>query len=47
MAKLTCGTSVNPMTECESDEKCAENFANYFLEKSKKIRPDLDQFEEY
>ena len=28
-------------------QKIAENFANFFLEKIKKIRADLDQFEEY
>ena len=35
MAKLTGETSFNPMPECESDEKLAENFVNFFLKKKK------------
>ena len=36
MAILTVGSSVNPMPECESDEKLAENFVNFFLGKKTK-----------
>ena len=47
MVKLTGGTSDNTIPECKSDEKLTENFSHFFLEKSKNIRADLDQFEEY
>ena len=47
MAKLTGGTSVNPLLDCEIDDKLAENFANFFLEKIENISADPDLFEEY
>ena len=37
MAKLTGESSVNPVSECEIDEKLAENFVNFCLEKTKKL----------
>ena len=47
MAKLTDRTSVNPMPECKSDEELAVICKHLFKKNQKKIRADLDQFEEY
>ena len=44
VAKLTGCTSVNLLTEMDSDESFSEDFAQYFLNKIVKIRDDLDKY---
>ena len=44
VAKLTGCTSVNSLSEMDSDEWLTEDFADYFLNKIVKIRDDLDQY---
>ena len=39
---LTNNTSENPMPETSSDEKLAENFEDFFMNKIQKIRDALD-----
>ena len=40
-------TVENPMPESESDEQLAEDFADYFMEKIKKIQDSLSSYQKY
>ena len=39
--------SENPLPECENDEKLANRFVNFFVDKIPKIRDDLDSYPLY
>ena len=47
VSKLTGSVKDNPLPKAENDKKLANDFADFFLQKIKKIRDDLDNIPNY